>query len=203
MNAATTSQEAVDAMLRRAAPRQGCWRDDDYLWLAARCGGLVEFTDGRVEELPMPTEMHQLVLRFLDRLFTAHIEPRGGIVLFAAFPLRIREGKFREPDLLAILDDSDPRRANTHWTGADLVVEVVSPDNPARDYIEKRTDYAEAAIPEYWIADPRSETITVLALRADAYTEHGVFRRGDTATSSLLEGFALDVAAAFDHRRRG
>ncbi len=86
----------------------------------------------------------------------------------------------------------------TAGTGADLVAEVVSPDNPGRDLVEKRIDYAEAGIPEYWIADPRDETITVLSLWEDAYVEHGVFVRGDTATSPLLEGFAVDVTAVFD-----
>ena len=37
------------------------------------------------------------------------------------------------------------------WLGADVVVEVVSPDDPERDTKLKRADYAEARIPEYWI----------------------------------------------------
>ena len=64
--------------------------------------------------------------------------------------------------------------------------------------MEERADYAEAGIPEYWITDPRDETITVLELRDDAYAEHGVLVRGDTASSPLLEGFAANVAAVFD-----
>ena len=82
--------------------------------------------------------------------------------------------------------------------GADLVVEVVSPDDPDRDLVEKRADYAEGGIPEYWIADPRDETITVFTLKDGAYVEHGVFGRGGSATSPLLEGFAADVSAVFD-----
>ena len=38
-------------------------------------------------------------------------------------------------------------------------VEVVSPDE---DLVHKRRDYAEAAVPEYWIVDPGTEAITVL-----------------------------------------
>lgn len=112
--------------------------------------------------------------------------------------MRLRAAKFREPDLLLLRDCEDPRAGNRYWTGADLVAEVVSPDNPGRDFVEKRIDYAEAGIPEYWIADPRDETITVLSLWEDEYVEHGVFVRGDTATSPLLEGFTADVAAVFD-----
>jgi Uma2 family endonuclease len=110
------------------------------------------------------------------------------------------EGTYREPDLLVLLDANDPRRQNASWLGADLVIEIVSPDDPRRDKVEKRIDYASAGIPEYWIVDPQEQTITVLKLEGREYAEHGVFRRGDTATSLLLEGFALEVSAVLDAR---
>jgi hypothetical protein len=69
--------------------------------------------------------------------------------------------------------------------------------------VEKRADYAEAGIPEYWIVDPRDETVTVLALEGDAYVGHGVFAAGDSAASRLLEGFAADVTAVFDAPKAG
>ena len=90
-----------------------------------------------------------------------------------------------------------------YWLGADLVVEVVSPNDPDRDLIEKRADYAEGGIPEYWIVDPRGETITVLALAGETYVERGVFGRGGTAASLLLDGFAADVSAVFDAPESG
>ncbi|MGN6758293.1 MAG: Uma2 family endonuclease, partial [Thermomicrobiales bacterium] len=84
-----------------------------------------------------------------------------------------------------------------YWLGADLVLEVVSADEPARDLITKRREYAEAGIPEYWIVNPLDTTITVLVLRDGQYTEHGVFTRGQRATSALLPEFAVDVAEVF------
>ncbi|MDD9989067.1 MAG: Uma2 family endonuclease [Spirochaetaceae bacterium] len=83
------------------------------------------------------------------------------------------------------------------------MVEVVSPDDPDRDLVEKRADYAEAGISEYRIADPRDATITVLSLRGDTYVEHGSFARGSSAGSPLLEGFSVDVAAVFDAPQLG
>ena len=201
MDTAATTQQAVDAMVRSAAPPQGAWGDSDYMWLAGHMARHVELTDGRIEEPPKPTETHQLVLQFLYRAFAACVEPLGGIVLFAAFPLRIREGKYREPDLLLLVEAADQRRADTHWTGADLVLEVVSPDDPARDYVVKRGDYAEAGVPEYWIVDPRTETVTVLVLRGDAYIEQGAYGPGGTADSPLLTGLRVEVDAVFEFAR--
>ena len=194
---ATTSQNALNTLLCDALPRQGDWSDDLYLWLTERTNRLIEFTDGYVETLPMPTATHQIVLAALYDLFKPYVTARSGIVLFSGLRMRVREGKFRDPDLLLLRDRSDPRNQDRYWLGADLVVEVVSPDDPDRDLVVKRRDYAEANVPEYWIVDPRSETITVLVLTGGRYVEHGVFARGDTATSRLLDGFTVKAGAVF------
>jgi Uma2 family endonuclease len=97
-----------------------------------------------------------------------------------------------------VRDANDPRRHNQFWRGADLVVEIVSPDDPERDTIVKRADYAEARIPAYWIVNPMDETLTVLTLTGAAYTEHGVFRRGERAHSALFEGVGVSVDEVFD-----
>jgi Uma2 family endonuclease len=193
-----TSQRELDDVVLQLLPRQGAWSEEQYLWLTDQSNHLLEFTDGYVEVLPMPTDKHQAISLFLILALHAYVQRIGGRVFFAPLRLRIREGKHREPDLLLLLDANDPRRQNRYWLGADLVVEVVSPDDPDRDLVEKRRDYAEANIPEYWIVDPRSETIVVLRLRDGAYVEHGVFGRGARATSALLAGFAVDVDAVFD-----
>lgn len=194
----STTQEQVDDLVLELLPRQGEWGEGDYLWLTDRTNRLVELTDGHIEVLPMPTDKHQSILLFLYELFVAHLRPAGGKVLVAPLRIRIRERKYREPDLLLFRYAGDPRRQNRYWTGADLVLEVVSPDNSARDLTTKRRDYAAARIPEYWIVNPPDETIAVLRLADGRYIEHGVFARGATATSALLPGFAVAVSAALD-----
>jgi Uma2 family endonuclease len=177
---------------------QGLWTQAQYFKLTDHSRRLLEFTDGYLEVLPMPTDRHQVISRFLLFALFAFVQQLGGTVLYAPLRLQIRAGKFREPDLLLVRDVHDPRRQNRFWLGADLVVEVVSPDDPERDTHMKRVDYAEAGIPEYWIVNPIDETITVLTLGGDAYTAHGVFRRGAQASSALLSGFVLSVAEVFD-----
>lgn len=181
---------------------RGTWSTEQYLRLtdSSQSHRLIEFTDGVLEVLSMPTTRHQAIVKYLLFVLSAFLDPRGGTVFFAPLRLKIREGKFREPDLLAVLDAQDPRKQDAYWLGADLVIEVVSPDSIERDTLVKRTDYAEGGIEEYWIVNPIEEVITVLRLAGDQYTEHGVFRRGDTATSALLEGFSISVDELLDVR---
>jgi len=179
-------------------PDQGTWTEEEYLWLTDHTQRLVEFTDGFLEVLPMPTDRHQSILEFLFLLFRAHVTPRGGKVHVAAFRVRLRSGQFREPDHLLLLDAKDPRRQDRFWTGADLILEVVSKDNPERDLIQKRNEYARAKIPEYWIVNPLTETILVFQLKGTRYRKTGEYPRGTQAASVLLPGFSVKVAEVFD-----
>ena len=180
-------------------PMQAEWSEDDYLRLTDHTRRLLEFRDGHIEVVPMPTDEHQRIVLFLYRTVYACLATRtDGIVLVAPLRLRLRTGRYREPDLLVLLSAKDKRRSNQFWTGADLVLEVVSPDDPQRDLVRKRQEYAAAGIPEYWIVDPAAERISVLCLQAGSYAEHGVFSRGMEATSGLLAGFSVAVAAVLD-----
>jgi Uma2 family endonuclease len=181
-------------------PAQGDWTEADYLWLTSHTNHLVELADGAIEVVPMPTERHQAIVAYLFLAFVAFTQRIGGKVLFAPFRLRLRTGRFREPDLLLLRSADDPRRHDAYWDGADLAVEVVSEDDPERDLVTKRQEYAEAGISEYWIVDARTETITVLQLDAATYREHGTFRRGSSATSALLSDLEIATDGVFDAR---
>lgn len=192
------SPRAWRNLLADIMPSQGAWTEEQYLLFTDHTNRLVEFTDGRLEPLPMPTDKHQAILGLLFKAFDRFLEPGGGKVRFSGLRLKVRDGKFREPDLLLVLSADDPRRQNRFWTGADLALEVVSRDKPHRDLVDKRGDYAEGGVPEYWIVNSDEETITVLRLEYGAYIEAGVHRRGDSAASIVLNGFAADVGAVFD-----
>lgn len=179
------------------AALQGLWSVEQYLKLTNQTNRLIEFTDGVIEVLPMPTKYHQAISKLLFLALLAFVERLGGDVFYAPLRVEVRPGKFREPDLLLVLDKDDPRAQDEFWRGADLVVEIVSPDKPKRDTEEKPRDYAEAGIPEYWIVNPLNHTITVLVLDGPSYREHGVFGAGQQAASHLLVGFAVSVDAVF------
>jgi Uma2 family endonuclease len=192
------SAQDWNEVLADILPPQGGWSEEEYLVLTDHRNRLIEFTDGFLEVLPMPTDKHQAILGFLYQAFLGFIDSRGGKVRFSPLRLQIRTGKFREPDLLLLLSAGDLRRQNRFWLGADLALEVVSEEKPERDLVDKRGDYAEGRVPEYWIVNPQTETITVLRLSGDVYEEAGIYKRGESASSVLLAGFSVAVAAVFD-----
>ena len=48
-----------------SAALQGFWTQAQYLKLTNQSNHLLEFTDGRIEVLPTPTQEHQAISRFL------------------------------------------------------------------------------------------------------------------------------------------
>ena len=182
------------------AALQGLWSVEQYLKLTDQTNRLIEYTDGVIEVLPMPTKYHQAISKLLFLALLAAAQRIGGDVFYAPLRVQVRSGKFREPDLLFILDKDDPRAQDEFWLGADLVVEIVSPDKPKRDTEEKPLDYAEADIPEYWIVNPLDRTISVLILQDDAYATHGIYRAGERAASVLLDNFSVSVDEVFAAR---
>jgi Uma2 family endonuclease len=178
-------------------PRQGSWSETDYLELGSN--HLIEFKDGCVEMLPMPTLFHQLLVKYLQGVFDEYLRVhRTGLIVTAPMPVKLRAEQYREPDLVYLSHKrvvGKPRFPE----GADLVIEVVSEGqmNRQRDLETKRVDYALAGIPEYWIVDPEQRSILVLVLEGTAYRVHGEFNSGVKATSVLLPGLSVAVEAMF------
>ncbi|MBM4075269.1 MAG: Uma2 family endonuclease, partial [Planctomycetes bacterium] len=180
-------------------PRQGDWTENDFLSFES-ANYPVELVDGCIEVLPMPTPFHQRLVRFLVALLMkATLHRSDGEVLFSPCPIRLWEGQLREPDVFFVKrerfqsDDEPP-------TGAELVIEVVSPGhtNRHRDLVEKRNDYAKAGILEYWIVDPEESTVHVMSLDGNTYRSLGEFPTGTIANSNLIPEFKVDVTALFD-----
>lgn len=100
----------------------------------------------------------------------------------------------REPDLIIhsegsarALDDAPQALIQAEYPAPLVAIEIVSPGKPGeenydRDYIEKRKEYAERGIPEYWIIDPSRQVVLVLTLQEKSYQEHHF--TGEMAISS-------------------
>lgn len=174
-------------------PSQGEWQEGDYFSLPGN--RLVELVDGFVEVLPMPSLQHQFLARLIFlRLHEASESRKAGIVMTAPTRVQIGVRHYREPDVLFVTGPNLHRRQAQYWETADIVVEIVSPDDPDRDLVDKRRDYALAGIPECWIVDPRDQSVQVLTLCEREYRDAG---QSPIAESKVLPDLRLDVAELF------
>ena len=107
-----------------------------------------------------------------------------------------------EPDLVVILGGRNDIGGLIYVEGVpDIVVEILSSDR-SHDLVRKRQIYAEAGVREYWILDPRHDTVALLELRGGVYAARATLAAGDALTTPLLPGLAVPLADIFQHPRR-
>jgi Uma2 family endonuclease len=115
--------------------------------------------------------------------------------------------KTRFPDL-TVLDNvhlvlmAKSNRVTRKMPPPRLVVEVVSPGdeskpNYKRDYIDKRDQYADRGIPEYWLVDPEREWVMVGTLVASVY-QFVIFRGNDAIVSPTFPELKLTAAIVLE-----
>src|SRR6202035_3616534 len=106
----------------RLYPAQGYWDEGDYLDLNRQTNHLVEFSDGKVEVLEMPTRSHQRIVLYLYGLLNAFVVAGElGEVIVAPYPVKLWKSKFREPDIVFVLSRHSDRLGENFARGADLV----------------------------------------------------------------------------------
>jgi len=120
-------------------PPQGEWTETEFF--ALHGNRLIELVDGNLEVLPMPTSLHQSIVKFLVRAIEAASEGIGEL-LDGPLPIRLFEKNIREPDVMYFAPGSEPLSPRGYPTRVDLAMEVVSEGVEARrrDYEDKRRD---------------------------------------------------------------
>ena len=166
----------------------------------------LELIDGALYIMSTPTKDHQFLLArlivyfelYLDAFTPAPAEVYQDITTILSPELQ----RVVEPDLVVILGGRNDIGGLIYVEGVpDIVVEILSSDR-SHDLVRKRQIYAEAGVREYWILDPRHDTVTLLELRGGVYVARATLAAGDTLTTPLLPGLAVPLADVFRHPRR-
>ena len=174
----------------------GDWTEAAYFALPDT-NYIVELSEGRLLVHEMPGLEHQRIVSRLLFSLGAWVRTIGdGEVFPAPMPIRLWEGKIREPDITFYAAGHEDRYHVQYADPPDLAVEVLSPSTRRIDREEKAAEYAEAGVTEYWIVDPEGRSIEVLTGAGPAgYTSRRQFRPGDEVTSTVLPGLVVAVAA--------
>jgi Uma2 family endonuclease len=129
--------------------------DDQHRW---------ELQEGIMVVSPSPAPRHMAVLFELAKQLEPHLPPDLRILLEIDIDLELvpadEPGFSRRPDLVVVegkaYDRVDRDGGLIRASEVLLVVEIVSPGSRRKDYVIKRSEYADAHIPYYWIIDTDS-----------------------------------------------
>lgn len=157
-----------------------------------------EFIDGRIEGKAVPKKSHGLLTKRLMTRLDGYSEPRG---LGTSFPeLRCTyEGRSIVPDVVFLLAehvdlDEDGSLVEETHRPPDIHVEILSPDQSARQAHEKLSHSTSHGCPLGWLIDPHAKTIDVYrpGQPPDRLAEDGVLEG-----EPVLPGFRLPAAEVF------
>lgn len=146
------------------------YTEEDYYKLPEEIRA--ELIDGQFYYMAAPSRMHQKILMELSGTIRDYIRlgKSSCEVYPAPFAVKLFQEKSTivEPDI-SVICDAD-KLMDQGCTGApDWIVEIVSPSTSSHDYIRKLNFYADAGVREYWIINPRNETILVYSFEESAF----------------------------------
>jgi Uma2 family endonuclease len=107
----------------------------------------------------------------------------------------------RHPDL-AIYKTPLPSGEEDVWAVwiPEIVIEIVSPGSQQRDYEEKREEYLQLGVQEYWIVDAERQEVLILRRVGGRWREK-IIRPPETYRTRLLPGFVFACAPVFEAAR--
>ncbi len=171
----------------------------------------VELIEGTVFKFePFSNRIHQKITghlfvqigNFIEKNFTygSPVPEAYHAPFDVRFPRRSKTDKeiitVLQPDVCVICDLSKLDKRGC--LGApEVVVEVLSPGNNAKELKNKYNVYEEAGVKEYWVVSPQDQWLRIYTLTDGKFHESRYYLSGDAAPSTVLPGFSLDVTALF------
>ena len=141
-----------------------------------------ELVDGVLVEMGAEHRLNEKIALWLLSQFLQFV-PIDLIARGTQIAVQSKSATVRTPDLMIVTEELDRALSKAKQSlipfgmpAPVLAIEVVSPGEPGeqnydRDYIEKRREYADRGILEYWIIDPHHQVVIVLTLQGQSYQE--------------------------------
>jgi Uma2 family endonuclease len=171
---------------------------EDYA-LLPQDGRRWELVAGDLVVSPAPTSQHQAVVFELSGQFREQLRNRKlARVLPSPIDVIFDETNTVQPDLVVVKLARKSIITRRGIDGVpDLVVEVVSPHNPAQDLVLKRHLYERFRVPEYWLVDPDERSVQVLSLEGRSYVETVSLRVKGVVRSQVFRSLKVSLEEVF------
>jgi Uma2 family endonuclease len=159
--------------------------------------------DGNSSEPITFETRHQIVsLKLASALLVYAEQKNPGYVLQAPCRLIIERKYVIQPDIVFLKQNRSWLIGEKGlWGAPDLIIEIMSPDTREQDRQLKRKLYSRFGVGEYWIVDPDTEMVEVLAWSEMGYATAGRYRKTDPLSSPTLPGFSLPLQKVFTNLR--
>lgn len=173
--------------------REMTFDEDDQSWY--------ELINGELVKKQSPTLRHQRISKHIFRALDAYaLKTQSGEALYAPLDVVLDDNNAYHPDVIFVKKERAFILDNAEEIviGApDLVVEILSKSTALYDKGIKKDVYEQYGVREYWLVDPRTNTIELYSYVGQRYQLMALLEDTDVLKSFALEGFEMDLAAVF------
>ena len=162
-------------------------------------GAPYQLIDGELIMTPAPTPLHQNIIGNIYQSLRYFVESHKlGRVFLSPIDVRLTDIDVFQPDLIFVRNDHVAKIGRDKLNVIpDLVIEVLSPSNAYYDLTHKKTIYAERGVEEYWIVDPKDETIEIFRRNGERFQSEAFFRNQEIMKSPTFSGFSMKLDEVF------
>lgn len=162
-------------------------------------GYFYELINGKIVRKQAPSPAHQHASMEITTLMNNFIKEKQLGKLFAA-PIDVffDAHSNAQPDILFIKKERDFLITKDGIMGApDLIVEILSPSTFKLDRTDKFDLYLYFGVSEYWIVDPKNQSIEVYILTDNRYKMVSFAIENGVVESKVLDGLMIEVNRIF------
>lgn len=171
---------------------------DDYL-LFPNDGLRHEILDGEHFVTNAPSRWHQKAVSNLTYLLVGFLRQSPlGEVYTAPFEVLFGRHDVALPDLVFVSNERSAILTDKNIQGTpDLIIEILSSSTRRSDEVVKRGVYERFGVLEYWIVDPKRQTVQVFRASESGFTAPTDLTTEDLLTTPLLPGLEIRVREIF------
>ncbi|MCD6396638.1 MAG: type II toxin-antitoxin system Phd/YefM family antitoxin [Spirochaetaceae bacterium] len=183
-----------------------------FLEMTEKSENRYELIDGVVYLLASPGFTHQRILGVMHIVFHEYLKSSKKCDTFMApFDINlIRQNikllreeteddiNFVQPDLIVLCDYLKEIDEKDKYQGTPtLVVEILSPSSRSKDRVKKLDLYMESGIEEFWIVDPKTESVMVYSFKEGELDADAFYTSGQAADSIRFPGLLVPLDKLF------
>jgi len=169
-------------------------------WDGFEPGFTYELINGELVKKSSPHPQYQIISANLFRNIDSFVQDKkSGIVLFAPVDVFLDQENALVPDLIFIREANRSIITDNGVEGVpDLVVEILSPGTAKYDRGKKMKVYRKHQVREYWLVDPKLQSVEVYVYRNGDYDLDFLETVQGKIQSVVLEGFSLEIDTIFN-----
>jgi Uma2 family endonuclease len=175
----------------------------DEFWALPEGPPNFEFEDGVLIAMPSPHGRHQDIASAFARVLQVYVVRNGFGRCWVAINVELTEKLTYVPDLVFLLTNNLSRYSETSGRiqgVPDLVIEIVSRNNPGRDRVSKFNNYLAAGVLWYWLVEAESLVQEEYHAEGGRYSRTAAAEAGEPFRPLAFPGLELNLKTLLEEQ---